>query len=49
LADVSPRIDCTGFEKYQMDDGHTWFLNDLENRLNVQIKQTKSLVEIHVF
>lgn len=42
-------IDPTGLEKYQKDDGRTWLMNDLENHVNVKVKQTEKLVEIHVF
>ncbi|KAH7718790.1 hypothetical protein AAVH_13767 [Aphelenchoides avenae] len=48
-ADMSLRIDSTGFEKYQRGDGRTWLMEDLYNLVNVEVKQTMHEIEIHVF
>ncbi|KAH7710169.1 hypothetical protein AAVH_22534 [Aphelenchoides avenae] len=45
----SLQIDSTGFEKCQRDDGRTWLMSDLDNHVNVEVKQTESLITIHVF
>ncbi|KAH7714623.1 hypothetical protein AAVH_18015 [Aphelenchoides avenae] len=49
LANIGWQIDSTGFKKYQKDEGRTWLINDLENHVNVEVKQNENLVEIHVF
>ncbi|KAH7701005.1 hypothetical protein AAVH_31871, partial [Aphelenchoides avenae] len=49
LANVSSPIDSTGFEEYQKGDGRTWLIDDLENHVSVELKQTVKHVEIHVF
>ncbi|KAH7713415.1 hypothetical protein AAVH_19211 [Aphelenchoides avenae] len=54
LGTVSPDIDPDDYEKYQGDDGQTVLVDDLENHVNVELKQTedsydRNVVEIHVF
>ncbi|KAH7714624.1 hypothetical protein AAVH_18016 [Aphelenchoides avenae] len=49
LANIGWQIDSIGFKKYQKDEGRTWLINDLENHVNVEVKQNENLVEIHVF
>ncbi|KAH7703618.1 hypothetical protein AAVH_29210 [Aphelenchoides avenae] len=49
LANVSAPIDSAGFEQYQRGDGRTWLVDDLENHVMAEIKQTEKHIEIHVF
>ncbi|KAH7725097.1 hypothetical protein AAVH_07375 [Aphelenchoides avenae] len=49
FANVSSQVDSCGFEKYRKDDGRTWLMNDLQNHVNVEVKQTGDRIEIHVF
>lgn len=38
LADILGVIDPSGFEKYERVDGQTWLVDDLEIRVNVEVK-----------
>ncbi|KAH7662569.1 hypothetical protein AAVH_43469 [Aphelenchoides avenae] len=49
LANVWSGIDSNGFEKYRKDEGRTWLMDDIENRVSVEVKQAENLVEIHLF